>query len=108
LCRLQPLFSRVATKDVGETGRDHHSEAVVQQRPHGVLTGRSGTEVRACHEAAACTEGLLVQHEVLVTTPCGEQSVFEASATDTLEVCGGDDLIGAHVGMTQPDTHPAA
>src|SRR5690606_18176931 len=43
----------------------------------------------------------LVQDEVGVSTPSGEQAVFEPGAGHPLEVDGGDDLVGVHVAVAQ-------
>src|SRR5699024_12090154 len=88
LCGQQSLFSGVAAKDVGKARRDHHTEPVVHQGPHRVLTRRAGAEIRACDKDGPLVERLLVQHEVVVTTPGSEQSVLETGTADTLEVCG--------------------
>lgn len=43
----QAVLQRVAAEDVGEPGGDDRLEAVVLERPDGVLTGGAGAEVGA-------------------------------------------------------------
>ena len=45
--REQAVLERVAAEDVGEAGGDDGLEAVVLQRPHGVLARGAGAEVGA-------------------------------------------------------------
>src|SRR5699024_10069356 len=103
----QPLFSGITAEDVGEPGGDHYSEPVVHQGPHRVLTRRAGAEIRPCHKDGPVGERLLVQHEVVVTTPGSEQSVLETGTADTLEVRGRNDLIRIHIGPTERHAHAA-
>ena len=89
----QALLAGVAAEDVGEAGGEDHLEAVVLQRPHGVLARGAGAEVGAGDEDAGPLVGLLVEDEVgLARPPRGEQGVVEPGAGDALEVDGGDDL----------------
>src|SRR5699024_9214778 len=90
----------------GEPGGEHDLEAVVLQRPDGVLAGGTGTEVRAGHQHRTAGVGLLVQHEGRVAAPGGEQRVLEPGAGDPLEVDRRDDLVGVDVAAAQrdPDT----
>ena len=78
-------------------------EAVVLQRPHGVLARRAGAEVGAGDEHRA--RGVLrpVEHEVGVVAPGGEQPVLEAGAGHPLEVDRRDDLVGVDVAAAQRD-----
>src|SRR5579875_1267444 len=48
--------------------------------------------------------GGVVQHERLVTAPCGEESVLEAGSGDPLEIDGRDDLVGVDVAAPQRDS----
>src|SRR5690348_4760546 len=55
----QAALARVAAEDVGEPGGDDGPEAVVHQRPDGVLARGPGAEVRARDQHAAVLERLL-------------------------------------------------
>src|SRR5699024_11502360 len=72
-----------------------------------VLPRRAGAELRSCHQDGPVGERLLVQHEVVVTTPGSEQSVLETGTADTLEVRGRNDLICIHIGPTEWHAHAA-
>src|SRR5699024_4697443 len=100
----QALLAGVAAEDVGEAGGQHGLEAVVAQRPHRVLTRGAGAEVGAGHEHRALAVRGLVQHEVGIAAPGGEQSVVEAGLGHALEVDGGDDLVGVDVAAAQRDS----
>ena len=50
LDRQQALLGAVVAEDVAEARRHDGLEAVVHERPHGVLPGRARPEVRAGHE----------------------------------------------------------
>ena len=104
LCNLrgdQALLTRVAAENISETGRDNDLEAVVAQRPHGVLTRGTGAEVGAGHQNATVLVGLLVQDELGVLAPVGEERVVEAGLGHALEVDRGDNLIGINIRRTQ-------
>src|SRR5690625_2946687 len=100
----QALLAGVAAEDVGEAGGEHGLEAVVAQRPHRVLTRGAGAEVGAGHEHRAPAVCGLVQHEVGIAAPGGEQPVVEAGLGHALEVDGGDDLVGVDVAAAQRDS----
>ena len=97
----QALLARVAAENIGKTSRNNDLETVVAQRPHGVLTGRTGTEVRARHQHATVLVGLLVQDELGVLTPVSEEGVVEAGLGHSLEVDGGNNLVGVNIRRTQ-------
>ena len=101
LCGDQALLTGVAAENIGKTSRNNDLETVVAQRPHGVLTGRTGTEVRARHQHATVLVGLLVQDELGVLTPVSEEGVVEAGLGHSLEVDGGNDLVGINIRRTQ-------
>ena len=50
LGREEALLGAVVAEDVAESGRDDHFEAVVDQRPDGVLARRPDAEVGPGHE----------------------------------------------------------
>src|SRR5690554_5307356 len=99
----QALLARVAAEDVREARREHGPEAVVLERPHGVLARGARPEVGARDEHGAGLVGVLVEHEVGVAAPRGEQRVLETRARDALEVDGRDDLVGVDVAAAQRD-----
>ena len=69
---------------------------------HGVLAGGAGAEVGAGHEDRGAGVLRLVEHEVrLVGPPGDEEAVLEAGAGDPLEVLGRDDLVGVDVRPAQ-------
>src|SRR5690606_31986068 len=99
--RDEALLARVAPEDVGEARREHDLEAVVAQRPHGVLATRTGAEVGSGDEDRRVPERLLVQHEVVLLPPAVEERVVEAGLRDALQEDGGDDLVGVDVGALE-------
>src|SRR3979411_1620081 len=64
---------------------------------------KSGPEGGAGDQHTALAEGLLVEDELLVTAPGGEEPVLETGAADPLEVHRGDDLVSVHVGPAEGD-----
>src|SRR5690606_22565587 len=99
----EALLAGVAAEDVREAAREDDLEAVVLERPHGVLTRGAGAEVGAGHEDRARRVLGLVEDEFGVAAPRREQRVLEARAGHALEVDGGDDLVGVDVRATQRD-----
>ena len=103
--REQALLAGVASEDVRESGGEDNLEAVVLERPHGVLTRRAGAEVGAGHEHRTVRVLGLVEDEVRVASPSGEERVLEAGLGDALEVDGRDDLVGVDVGAAQGNAY---
>ena len=99
-------LSGVVAEDVGEAWREHCREAVVHQRPHRVLTRRARSEVRTRDEDVGARVALLVEHEVGVLAPFGEQPRAEPGALDPLQPVARDDLIGVDVGPHQRHRAP--
>ena len=97
----EAVLGAVVAEDVGEAGADHGLEAVVHDRPHGVLAARAGAEVGAADEDAGAGEALVVEHEAAVVAPRREQALAEAGALDPLEPLGRDDLVGVDVGAVE-------
>ena len=97
----QPALAGVAAEDVGEPRGDHDPEAVVLQRPHGVLARRPGAEVRTGDQDRGPGPRRVVEHEVGVGAPGREQRVLVPVAGDPLEVLGRDDLVGVDVAGPQ-------
>src|SRR5437763_10821546 len=87
----QPVLRRVAAEDVGEARRDDRLEAVVGERPGGVLAARARAEV------AAGDENWVLRQLEAVLSPLLEQKLAVARALDALEVARRDDLIGVDV-----------
>src|SRR5450830_262206 len=102
----EPLLAGVAAEDVGEPRGEHHTEPVVLQCPHGVLTRGAGAEVGARHQDGPGGVDRLVEDEGRVRPPRGEQAVLEAGTGDPLEVHGRDDLVGVDVAPPQRDAYP--
>src|SRR5699024_9853724 len=97
----QPGLAGVALENIREAGGEDNAETVVHQRPDGVLTGGAGAEVRPRDQHGSVLKRILVEDEVRALAPAGEQAVFEARAGDSLQVYGGDDLVGVDVGAHQ-------
>ena len=53
------------------------------------------------HEDVGAGEVLVVEHEVPVVAPLGEEARAEAGALDPLEPVAGDDLVGVDVGAVE-------
>ena len=101
LGRDEAGLAGVAAEDVGEAAGDHDLEAVVHQRPHGVLARRPGAEVGAGDEHGGAVVLRPVDDELRVLAPGREQPVLEAGAGDPLEVDRRDDLVGVDVAAPQ-------
>ena len=107
LRRHEAVLRAVVAEDVGEAGRDHHVEAVVLDGPDRVLPARPGAEVVPGHQHGGADEALVVEHEVAVVAPLGEQALAEAGALHALEPVARDDLVGVDVGAGQRHRRPA-
>src|SRR5690554_432796 len=114
--RQQAVLEAVVVEDVGEARRDDGAEAVLVQRPGGVLAGRTAAEVLAGQQHAGTLVAREVQHEVRVdragaavltglahvqVAPLVEQVGTEAGALDRLEKLLGNDLVGVDIGTVQ-------
>src|SRR6266545_2470113 len=101
--RYEPVLERVVAEDVGDARRDHGPEAVVHERPGGVLARGAATEVVARDEDLAALRLGAVQDEVgarlplRVVAPVGEEAVAEPLLVGHLEEATRDDLIGVDV-----------
>src|SRR5690606_22333542 len=69
----ESLLAGVATEDVAESRRDDGPEAVVAQRPHGVLATRPGAEVGTGEEHGRPVRPRLVEHELGILPPRREE-----------------------------------
>ena len=74
----EALLARVPAEDVGESRAQDDLESEVAQRPDGVLAAGAGAEVGPGDEDRRALVGGLVEHELGVLAPAGEQRVFEA------------------------------
>src|SRR6185295_5647952 len=99
--RKKAVLERVGEEDVGERGRDHAAKAVVDERPRRVLARGAATEVLARKENGRALVARLVQDELAVLAPLGEESLREAGALDRREVLLRDDLVGVDVGAVE-------
>ena len=97
----QALLPGVSAENIGELGGEDNAEAVVFERPHRVLARGAGAEVRSGDQDGALPVGVLVEDEVGVGAPGGEEGILEAGSGDALEVDGRDDLVGVDVGAAQ-------
>src|SRR5688572_7380964 len=80
--RQQAVLEAVGEKDVAERRRDHAAEADVHQRPRRVLARRAAAEVLAREQDGRALVARLVEHELRVFAPLGEQALAEAGALD--------------------------
>src|SRR3954451_13717419 len=96
----QPDLQRVLPEDVAERRCDDDVEAVVLQRPGGVLARRAAAEVAPGEQDAAL---LVVQLEVGILAPVEEEELAEAGALDPLQELLRDDLVGVDVVAVEHD-----
>ena len=82
------------------TRRPPGSRSPAAPTPRARATSRCRSPGPATRIVAPCGVGL-VEHEVRVVAPGGEQPVLEAGAGDPLQVDGRDDLVGVDVGAAQ-------
>ena len=98
----RPFLVELLRKMSPKRGEITASKPCLLDGPHGVLARRAGAEVGAGHEDAwrrrSCS---LVEHEVAVVAPLGEEALLEAGALDLLEPVAGDDLVGVDVGAVE-------
>src|SRR5918999_1460126 len=99
--RQQAVLEAVDEEDVGERGRDQTMEAVVAQRPGRVLARGAAAEVLAPEEDGCRLVPRLIEHELRVLAPVGEQALAEPGALDRREVLLRDDLVGVDVGAVE-------
>ena len=107
------VLARVREEDVGEGGRDDGEEAVLVERPCGVLARAAAAEVLSGDENLRAFVLGLVEDEVRpllddigrfgVVAPVEEEELAVAGALDALEELLGDDLVGVDVGQRQRD-----
>src|SRR3954452_9917777 len=90
--REQPDLRAVVEEDVRERGGDDRLEAVVLERPGGVLSARPAAEVRAGGE-----DRVGRQVPAVLLLPVIEEELAEAGALDPLQELLGDDLVGVDI-----------
>src|SRR5438270_10633518 len=96
----QSDLQRVLAEDVAERRRDHRLEAVILERPWGVLARRPAAEIAPGEQDLPL---LVVQLEVRVLAPVEEEKLAEAGALDALEELLRDDLVGVDVRAVEHD-----
>ena len=101
LHREHPDLGAVGAEDVREARRDDGAEAVVLERPGGVLARRAAAEVAAGHQDRRAGVRGLLEREALLAPPVPEQELAEAGALDALQELLGDDLVGVDVGAVE-------
>ncbi len=119
LLLLQPyrhhaVVDGVAVEDVGKAWGDHGLEAVIRQRPGGVLAARAAAEVLASQEDAGAGELWLVQHElgvgllarIVQKAPIVEHVLAKTSAVYLLQKLLRNDGVGVDVGAVEGDDDP--
>src|SRR5580658_1782811 len=101
------VLAGIREKDVGECRRDDHTEAVVRERPCGMLAARSAAEVPAGNENPRAVITRVIQHEVSDwravgrLPPVKEEKIAVAGALDALQKLLGNDLVGVDVGAIE-------
>src|SRR6266540_675093 len=101
--RHHPVLAAVGGEDVGERRREDRAEAVLPERPHGVLARRATAEVRPGDEDARALRGGPVELELRIwgpvrpEAPVVKQRRSEPGALDAREELLRDDLVGVHV-----------
>src|SRR5260221_4339235 len=95
--RQHAVLEAVGEEDVAERWRDHTAKAVVDQRPGRVLARGAAAEVLAPEKDRRALVARLIEHELRVLAPRGEQRIGEAGLLDRLQVLLRDDLVRIHV-----------
>src|ERR1039458_2975918 len=109
--RQQPALERVVAEDVREGGGDHGPDALVVERPDGVLARRSAGEVAPRDEQGPAPVLGPVEDEgrslrpAFVVAPVVEEEGAVAGPLDPLQELLGNDLIGVDVGAVERDDH---
>ena len=103
LAGTRPELMQIIAEDIGEARRHDRLEAVILQRPDGVLARGAAAEVGSGHEDFGLVCAWLIQDEGRVVPPRAEEAVGEPGPADQLEPGGGDDLVGVHVAAIQGD-----
>src|SRR6185436_8852620 len=91
----------VREEDVAERRGDHDVEAVVLQRPGGMLARRPASEVRTGEKDSRAVAAGPVQLEIRVLAPVEEEKLAVAGPLDPLEELLRDDLVGVDVGPVE-------
>ncbi len=112
--RHHAVVDGVAVEDIGKARGYDDLEAVVGQRPGGVLAARATAEVLAGQQDAGTGELRLVEHElgvgllasIVEEAPVVEQVLAKTDAVDLLQKLLGNDGVGVDVGAVEGDDDP--
>jgi hypothetical protein len=111
-----PFLKQLLKKMSAKARRDHYAEAIVVERPRGMLAARATAEVLPRQQDAGALVARLVQHELRVQRPRTavgirhalievaqrvEQVRAEAAATDRLQELLRNDQVGIDVGAIE-------
>ena len=100
----EAVLGAVVAEDVGEARRDDGLEAVVHDRPDGVLARRAGAEVGAGDEDGGARRSCSwLSTKSRSSRHSENRPGAEAGALDPLEPVARDDLVGVDVGAVERD-----
>ena len=83
------IFSGVGVEDISEAGRDDYAEAVIGERPGGVLAGGAAAEVLSGDEDLGALVTRAVDFEIRILTPVVEEEFAVAVRSMRLRNCLG-------------------
>src|SRR5262245_48150841 len=101
--RQQAILEAVVEKDVAEARRHHGADAVIVERPNGMLARRSTAEIAVRDDNAGTAIDVPVEHEIrlrrtaVIETQIMEQEMPEAVAALAPEETRRNDLVGVDV-----------
>ena len=99
--RRDPGLGRVRPEDVSEARRQHDPEAVVLERPGGVLAGGAAAEVAPATRIDAPCVLRPPQLERGILHPVVEEELAVPRALDPLQELLRDDLVGVDIGALE-------
>src|SRR5436190_14291019 len=107
LDRQNAVLETVIVENITERGRDHGTDAEIEQRPGRMLARGAAAEIVVRHENLGITIGRLVEHKVrvlaavVVVALLGEQALAKSGALDGLQIIFRDDHIGVDIDHLQ-------
>jgi hypothetical protein len=66
-----------------------------------MLSRRPCSEVSASDEHCAILKLLLIENKIWIVTPCRKETIFESTASYSLEIDGRNNLIGIDIASAQ-------
>src|SRR6266571_1220777 len=101
--RQNAVLEAVVVEDIAKRGRDHATDAEIQQRPRRVFAARTTAEIIARDQNFGVAVGRLVEDEirilaaVILVALFREQPLAKAGALDGFEILLGDDHVGIDI-----------